>query len=520
VTDSAPAAVRRRLLLPGQYGPAFDDGGPVVVVEAREFFTTRPVHRTKAHLWLSALRHRVRDLGDRAEHVRVDHLRDALVGQDDLEVIDPPSRIQRGQVRHWGHGTTILPSRGFVTDEDEFTGWAAERGGRFLMETHYERVRRREGWLMTNDAPLGGAFSLDAQNRQPPPRGATTLGLPDPWWPTEDEVDDEVRADLDRWERDGLVQFVGRDDRRRFAVTPDEAQAALDDFVAVRLGDFGPYEDAVLTNDWTMAHSLLSVPLNLGVLDPRQAIDAALAAHASGAAPLASVEGFVRQVAGWRDYVWHLYWWLGDDYGADVEALGARPPAGARPRAAARPPSGAGPAHPAGTGLPAWWRELDATEVDAVCLTVALDGVRDHGWLHHIQRLMVLGNWALQRGYDPLELTEWFTDVFVDGTDWVMPANVIGMSQHADGGVVATKPYAAGGRYIDRMTDHCGGCRFDPTKRLGEDACPFTAGYWAFLERAEPALRRNPRMHRPLQQMRAMPDLAAVVAQEAARQTP
>ena len=119
------------------------------------------------------------------------------------------------------------------------------------------------------------------------------------------------------------MQFVGRDDRRRFAVTPDEAQAALDDFVAVRLGDFGPYEDAMLTNDWTMAHSLLSVPLNLGVLDPRQAIDAALAAHASGAAPLASVEGFVRQVAGWRDYVWHLYWWLGDDYGADVEALGA-----------------------------------------------------------------------------------------------------------------------------------------------------------------------------------------------------
>lgn len=503
---------RRRLVLPGQYGPLFDDGGPMVVVEAREFFTARPVHRTKAHLWLSALRHRVRALGDRAEHVRVDRLRDALVGQHGLEVVDPPSRVLRGQVRHWGHDTTVLPSRGFVTSEDDFAAWAAGRGGRFLMETHYERVRRREGWLMEHDAPVGGAFSLDAQNRQPPPRGATTLGLPDPWWPVEDEVDDEVRADLDRWERDGLVQFVGRDDRRRFAVTPDEARAALEDFVAVRLGDFGPYEDAVLTNDWTMAHSLLSVPLNLGVLDPRDAVGAAVAAYESGAAPLASVEGFVRQIAGWRDYVWHLYWWLGDEYGADVEALGARYP-GPDAHDGSRSAGG-------GTGLPAWWRTLDAGDVEAVCLSVALDGVRDHGWLHHIQRLMVLGNWALQRGYDPVELTEWFTDVFVDGTDWVMPANIIGMSQHADGGVVATKPYAAGGRYIDRMTDHCGGCRFDPTKRLGPDACPFTAGYWAFLERAEPALRRNPRMHRPLQQMRAMPDLEQVVAQEAARRMP
>jgi deoxyribodipyrimidine photolyase-related protein len=133
---------------------------------------------------------------------------------------------------------------------------------------------------------------------------------------------------------------------------------------------------------------------------------------------------------------------------------------------------------------------------------------------------MVLGNFSLQRGWDPVELTQWFTDVFVDGTDWVMPANIIGMSQHADGGVVATKPYAAGGRYIDKMTDHCGGCRFDPTKRLGEDACPFTAGYWAFLDRAEPALRSNTRMTRPLQQLRQMPDREQVVAQEAARLMP
>ncbi|MFJ6170663.1 cryptochrome/photolyase family protein [Curtobacterium sp. NPDC092190] len=495
-STDAGSTDRTRLVLPGQYGPLFDDGGPALVVEAREFFTARPMHRAKAHLWLSALRHRVRELGDRAEHVQVEGLKDALVGRDDLDVVDPPSRTLRAQVRHWGRGTEILPSRGFITDEAEFAEWAAERTGRFRMETHYERVRRREGWLMHSDEPVGGKFSLDDQNREPPPRGATTLGLPDPWWPTEDEIDDEVRHDLDRWEHDGDVRFVGRDDTRRFAVTADEARQALDDFVQVRLGDFGPFEDATLTNDWTMAHSLLSVPMNLGVLDPLEVVEAALTAHRDHDAPLASVEGFVRQVAGWRDYVWHLYWWFGDDYGAEENALGAH------------------------ERLPRWWQELDASEIDAVCLSTAMEGLHDHGWLHHIQRLMVLGNWALQRGYDPVHLTEWFTDVFVDGTEWVMPANIIGMSQHADGGMVATKPYASGGRYIDRMSDHCGGCRYDPTKRLGEDACPLTAGYWAFLSRTEPALRENNRMARPLQQMRKLADLDEVVDQEARRGTP
>lgn len=261
-------AERRRIVLPGQYGPAFDDGGPALVVESREFFTARPVHRAKAHLWLSALRHRVRELGDRAEHVQVDTLREALDGRAGLDVVDPPSSTLRAQVRHWGQDVLVLPSRGFVTDEAEFAEWAAQGTGRFRMEQHYERVRRREGWLMEQGAPLGGAFSLDAQNRQPPPKGATTLGLPEPWWPVEDDIDEQVRHDLDRWERDGVARFVGRDDRRRFAVTADEARRALDDFVAVRLGDFGPFEDATLTDDWTMAHSLLSVPMNLGVLDP------------------------------------------------------------------------------------------------------------------------------------------------------------------------------------------------------------------------------------------------------------
>jgi deoxyribodipyrimidine photolyase-related protein len=347
---------------------------------------------------------------------------------------------------------------------------------------------------MRGDQPEGGRFNFDQDNRNPPPKNAPGLGLPDPWWPVEDEIDAEVRADLDRWQRDGLVQLVGDDGPRRFAATAAEAERALADFIEVRLNDFGPFEDAMLSGDWTMSHSLLSAPMNLGLLDPMHAIETVAAEHAAGRAPLASVEGFVRQIMGWRDYVWHLYWYLGEGYRTGSNALDAHTP------------------------LPEEFRRLDASAIRSNCLRETIDGMRRHGWAHHIQRLMVLGNWALQHGYDPVELNDWFVDMFVDGTPWVMPANVIGMSQHADGGVVATKPYASGGAYIDRMSDYCGGCVFNPKVRLGENACPFTAGYWAFLDRVEPRIRHNNRMAQPLSGLRRLADREAVVDQERHRE--
>jgi deoxyribodipyrimidine photolyase-related protein len=169
--------------------------------------------------------------------------------------------------------------------------------------------------------------------------------------------------------------------------------------------------------------------------------------------------------------------------------------------------------------VPGWLAELDPAAVDAACVSDVLADLRRDGWLHHIPRLMVLGNYALQRGIDPLEMAGWFHRSFVDGYDWVMVANVVGMSQHADGGVLATKPYASGGAYIDRMSDYCGGCRYDPRRRVGEDACPFTAGYWAFLERNRERLAGNPRMRRPLQGLDRLRDLPEVVAQERERGT-
>jgi len=299
-----------------------------------------------------------------------------------------------------------------------------------------------------------------------------------------------VRLDLDRLVAEGRVHLIGEDGPRRFAATRGEALAALQDFIDTRLSDFGPFEDASLQGDTTMAHSRLSVPMNLGLLHPREVVDAVVAAYQAGGVPLASAEAVVRQIMGWRDWVWHLYWHLGESYVADSNFLDAHTP------------------------LPRPFLELDGSTVDAKCLSHVLDEVGRTGWTHHIPRLMILGNWSLQQGYDPAALSDWFINAFVDGTPWVMPANVVGMSQHADGGIVATKPYASGGAYISKMTDFCGSCRFNPKVRLGPDACPFTAGYWAFLDRVEPRIRGNHRMSQPLAGLRRLVDRDAVVAQE------
>src|ERR687893_326996 len=256
---------------------------------------------------------------------------------------------------------------------------------------------------------------------------------------------------------------------------------------------------SVLAADRWMTHSLLSPAVNLGLLDPIEEVHAAEQRYRDSVAegdplPLNSVEGFVRQVMGWRDYIWHTYWHFGRDF-RHANALAAHEP------------------------VPEWLADLDDGAVDAACLSDVLGDLRRDGWVHHIPRLMVLGNYALQRGIDPLAMTDWFHRTFVDGYDWVMVANVVGMSQHADGGLLATKPYAAGGAYIDRMSDYCGGCRYDPRKRLGEDACPFTAGYWAFLERNRERLGPNQRMRRALQGLDRLKGLDEVVEQERLRGT-
>jgi deoxyribodipyrimidine photolyase-related protein len=463
----------------------------VVLVESSAVLRRRPFHRQKLHLLLSGMRHLDGELGDRSTHHRTTTYREALEKVGRPVVVHEPTSwaakdfVERLQAE--GLVAAILPTTTFARPKAEFAAWAGE-GSSFTMETFYRNQRTRFDVLMEGDSPVGGTWNLDHDNREPPPKKVRTLGVDPPWFPTEDEIDEQVRADLDAMD----LPTVGADGPRLFAVTPDEARKALRQFVDHRLDPFGPYEDAVLAGDWTMAHSLLSVPQNLGVLHPLEAVAAAEQAYHDGTARLNSVEGFVRQVLGWREYIWHLYWHFGKDYGRENEL---------RHR----------------TKLPRWWTELDGDAVTAACLSDTLNGVRDRGWVHHIPRLMILGNFALQHGYRPGELSDWFATSFVDGFAWVMPPNVVGMSQHADGGKLATKPYASGGAYINRMTDHCGDCAFDPKVRVGEKACPFTAGYWQFVHRHQDRLRANQRTARAVATMDRLSDLDAVLEQEKGR---
>ncbi|MFE1907972.1 cryptochrome/photolyase family protein [Streptomyces gardneri] len=484
-----------------QLGPAFlsrlagvPRDAPVVIIESRAVFRRRRFHRAKAHLVLSAMRHRAAELGDRVTYVRANTYREGLrraVGDRPVTVHHPTSRAALALVRSLD-GVTVLPARGFIVRHEDFAAWA--RGQRGLrMETFYRHVRRDHDLLMEEGRPVGGTWNLDHENREPPPREARTLGAAAPFQPREDSIDEDVRRDLDRWERAGDVAFVGRDGPRLFPADRREALSALRRFLRHRLAGFGAYEDAMLGGDTTLSHSLLSSSLNLGLLDPVECVEGAVAVWRAGEAPLNSVEGFVRQIAGWREYVWQLYWYFGEDYRAS-NAFGH-------------------------TGsLPDWWNELDAEAVSAQCLATVMRQVRDTGWTHHIPRLMVLGSYALQRGWDPAAVTDWFHRCFVDGYDWVMLPNVVGMSQYADGGRMTTKPYTSGGAYIDRMSDFCRPCPYRPDRRVGDDACPFTAGYWSFLHRHRGSLEHNARMTRAVHGLDRLQDLRALLDQEEQRE--
>lgn len=480
----------RRWCFADQLGPHFLDhpGQPVLLIESRAVFGRRRFHRRKAHLVLSALRHRAAELGEQAAFLQTGTYREALERLDEpVSVCQPTSWAADRFVRSLP-SVDVLPARGFCTSREDFDRWAQSQRT-LRMENFYRSARRRLELLMDGDQPVEGRWNFDADNREPAPKNAADLGVAPPWQPEEDEIDERVRADLDRWERDGAVSFVGRDGPREFAVTAAEAQQALKVFLRDRLPHFGPHEDAMLAGDRFMSHSLLSAPMNLGLLDPLDCAYAAQDAYRGGKAPIGSVEGYIRQLIGWRDYIWHVYWHFGRKY-RSRNALHAK------------------------AGLPSWFAELDADALHAKCLKDVLAQVRDHGWVHHIPRLMVLSNFALQRGWDPAAVTDWFHRCFVDGYDWVMVANVVGMSLHADGGLMATKPYAAGGAYINRMSDYCGSCRYQPGQRVGAHACPFTGGYWWFLARNSEELGRNRRMAQPMAGLRRLKDLDEVVAQQ------
>ena len=447
--------------------PALDGAERVLFVEALAPLKRVRTHRRRAHLVFSAMRHFAAEL-EHAEYVRANSFTEVLKGRKDVVCAEPNSVPARAALQRLG--VRFVPSTQFVGGFDE---WAQGRR-RMLMEDFYRAQRKRLGVLLdAGGEPEGGRWNFDAENRRPPKAGLLT---PEPWRPREDDIDAGVRRDLDALED---VELWGEDGPRQVAATPREAEQALAAFIEDRLPEFGPWQDAMIGEDHVVFHSQLSAPLNLGVLEPMRAVRAAERAYRDGDAPLQSVEGFVRQIIGWREYVWGMYWRRRDR----GNALGAR------------------------RELPAaFWGEPTGWN----CLDTVVRGVQEDAYANHIERLMVLGNILLLAGVTPWAAVRWFQGAFIDGAEWVMAPNAAGMALYADGGEMMSKPYAAGGNYINKMSTFCADCQYKPNVRAGEEACPVTALYWDFIDRHRERLSENRRMRMPLRTLAKLDDLDAV----------
>ncbi len=461
----------------------------VLMAEVMGECTYVPHHKQKLVLVLSAMRHFAAELAARG--VRLDYIRlddPANTGTLTSELARAVARhrptgvvatfpgewrvleAMRGWEEAFGCPVEIREDSRFLCPLPRFRRWAQGRR-QLRMEFFYREMRRETGLLMDADAaPVGGQWNYDAENRRRLERGV----VPPP--PRRTPPDAVTREVMDLVESRFPANF-GTLDAFAWPVTAAEAQGVLEDFIAHRLARFGDYQDAMASGEPVLFHALVSTSLNLGLLTPRACCEAAEAAFRAGRAPLNAVEGFIRQILGWREYVRGLYWLKMPDYAATNALEATRP-------------------------LPwSWW----GGETRMNCLKQVVRQTCDLAYAHHIQRLMVTGNFALLAGLDPAPVNEWYMAVYADAYEWVELPNTHGMALHADGGVIASKPYAASGAYINRMSDYCRGCAYDVKAATGPDACPMNALYWDFLARHERRFAGNPRLAMPLRALRAMP---------------
>ncbi|KIC30145.1 cryptochrome/photolyase family protein [Leisingera sp. ANG-M6] len=434
-------------------------------------------HKKKIAFVFSAMRHFAKELeadGWQLRFVRLDDPENtgSLTGEiDRLRADHPEARVvvtEPGEYRlksallDWaeqaGAALDMRQDSRFLCSHQRFRKWAEGRK-QLRMEYFYRDMRRDTGLLMDGDKPEGGKWNFDHENRKPAGGG---LFLPRPPQTPPDGITEDVLDLVD-------ARFGGHFGSLRpfwFAVTRDGALEALESFVEQALPDFGDYQDAMLEGERFLYHSVLSHYINAGLLEPLEVCRRVERAYYEGLAPLNAAEGFIRQIIGWREYMRGIYWLNMPGYTERNFLEATRP-------------------------LPGFYW---TGETDMACLSAAITQTRDEAYAHHIQRLMVTGNFAMLAGVDPHQVHEWYLAVYADAYEWVEAPNVIGMSQFADGGLLGSKPYAASGNYINKMSDHCSSCRYDVKHKSGAGACPFNTLYWDFLSRNADKLRGNPRL--------------------------
>lgn len=448
----------------------------LLFVESRARQRSLPFHKKKLVLEISASRHfadRLRSLGWAVDYVVGDATECEVVEQ--LLEQSPQATVRVFQPEDWQLSQGMaqlagkLPNRIqmhrnplHLVDSSQYAGKV--KGGTYRMEFFYRDMRRKTGILMVDGKPEGGEWNYDKENRKPLPKGKTL--------PHEPVIGpDTITSEVIEYVNEHFTDHFGSTDGFSMAVTEADALMLADDFFEHRLADFGPYEDAMKFGGGILFHSGLSAYMNLGLLDPIELCRRAEQEYRAGRVPLQSAEGFIRQIIGWREYV-RVYYDAMMPEVAHANALEHHRP------------------------LPAmyWTGQTEGMR----CMQGCLKPVIDDGYIHHIPRLMVLSNFANLTQTDPFALYEWFWYAFVDAHDWVVLPNVLGMSTYADGGILASKPYIAGGNYINKMSDFCKGCRYDPGRRTGDDACPFTYLYWNYVDRNRALLSQNARLSFPV----------------------
>jgi deoxyribodipyrimidine photolyase-related protein len=467
----------------------------VLMAEVAEEATYVRHHKKKIAFLFSAMRHfadELRAAGWRVVYRTIDEngpegslrevLRDVVAEYAPSRVLltEPGEWRLASEVREWsaalGLPVEVLGDRRFVCSQAEFGAWARDRR-QLRMEYFYREMRRKTGLLMDGRQPEGGVWNFDKENRKP---ASSDLFMPTPKRFAPDAITREVLSVVAR----RFPDHFGTLEPFWFAATRTEAEAARDHFIATALPYFGDFQDAMIEGQRFLYHSVLSIYINCGLLDPLDLCRRVEAAYRDGRVPLNSAEGYIRQIIGWREYVRGIYWLKMPEYAAS-NALGhARP-------------------------LPRFYW---SAETKMSCVADAIAQTRDEAYAHHIQRLMVTGNFALLAGIDPHALHEWYLEVYADAYEWVEMPNTIGMSQFADGGLLASKPYVASGAYIDRMSNYCGKCHYDVRSRTEERSCPFNALYWRFIDDKREKLAGNPRMAQMVRVLERMsePERAAI----------
>jgi deoxyribodipyrimidine photolyase-related protein len=449
----------------------------ILICEVQQEATYVKHHKKKLVFIFSAMRHFAQELRDAKYRVIYHKLDDATpvsrfsdavtraaqMGDFDEIVVSEPSEYRvLEEIKLWPDllnlPVDIRPDTRFLASHSDFQNWSAGRKS-LRMEYFYREMRKRYSILMEGDQPIGDQWNFDSDNRKAP---NATLTIPDTFRLAPDDVTQEVCAMVEQL----FPDHMGAATPFHFAVTAEGARAALQQFVEERLAFFGDYQDAMLQDEAWMFHAHIGLYLNTGLLLPLECIAAAEQAYHRGQAPLNAVEGFIRQILGWREFVRGLYWQNMPGY----ETLNF---------------------FDAQRDLPDFYWTAD-TRMN--CLRQSVQETIDHAYAHHIQRLMVLGNFALLAGILPAQVNDWFLSVYADAFEWVELPNVSGMALFADGGKLASKPYASGGGYINKMSNYCKGCSYSVTAKNGPKACPFNYLYWDFLDRNRAKLRANPRV--------------------------